>query len=276
MINSIAQTLRKTSFIKKNKLIRNLLKNMMYRYARIIYGEKREIKLASKFKIYLNSKFAFSNYENWGDNHNSGFNKLIELANNKKTVFDIGGHIGLTAIPLSKVIDKQGIVYVFEPSNNNRYYLNKHLEYNNIKNVKVIDKLLGNKPNKNIDFYELKDVSGTPSIVKVKDDFIKTTKEQITLDNFCEENHLVPELIKIDIEGAEIYALEGSIKTIKTYKPEIILSFHPKHIEKLGKTKKDLFDILYELNYEILDCKSLRNVRESDLTLDEYYLRSIL
>ena len=275
MVNNLARSLRKLSFVKTNKTVKFFLKKISLILSKIIYGEKKQVKIANKYEFYLDSIFAFSNYENWGNEHNSGFEKLVELSKDKNVVFDIGGHVGLCALPMSQNISKNGKVYTFEPSNLNRTYLKRHLEFNDVANVKVIDKLLGDKKTDDVEFYELKDVSGTPSIVNIKSNFIQTTKSQTTLDLFCSENALVPDLIKIDVEGAEFFVLEGSRKTLTKYHPDIMLSLHPKHLEKLGRSVEEIFDICDELGYKLVDCIAGEKIKKQKLPLSEFLMTKL-
>lgn len=47
-----------------------------------------------------------------------------------------------------------------------------------------------------------------------------------TIDDYCVENNIVPDLIKMDIEGAEPYALEGGKKTIIQHRPKLQISIY--------------------------------------------------
>lgn len=40
-----------------------------------------------------------------------------------------------------------------------------------------------------------------------------------TMDKFCCNNNIMPDFIKMDIEGAEMPALEGGMKTIQECRP---------------------------------------------------------
>lgn len=51
---------------------------------------------------------------------------------------------------------------------------------------------------------------------------VKTT----TIDEFCEENGIRPDGIKIDVEGAEGLVIEGCQSVIKKYSPWVLLEFH--------------------------------------------------
>ncbi|WP_455756647.1 FkbM family methyltransferase [Sulfurimonas sp.] len=274
MFNNVVSYLRKTAFLKKSKFINNSLKKSSLIIARIIYGSKKKVKIANKYELYLDSCFAFSNYENWGQEHNACFDKLIELSKRNKVIFDIGGHIGLCALPMAKVTSKESKLYTFEPSNLNRYYLKKHIEINNLENIEIVEDLLGDSNKEKVDFFEMKDVSGTPSIVNVKDNFVKTYKKQITLDSFCKEQNLRPDLLKIDVEGAEYFVLNGASEIIKECKPDIVLSLHPKHLKKLNIDLNFLFEFAEDNGYKIYNCNSVNNIvtKNDSLLFDEYYL----
>lgn len=275
MLRSSAAQLRKLSFIKQNKVVNNFLKTISLKLSKILYGDKKLVAIAGKYKFYLDSDFAFANYESWGEKHNGGFEKLIEVSKDKKVIFDIGGHIGLCALPMSTNISQESVIYSFEPSNRNRYYLQKHIELNDISNIYVIDSLLGDTNKENVEFFELNDVSGTPSIVNIKEGFQKVLKKQVTLDSFCEDNRLIPDLLKIDVEGAEFFVLNGGTKIIKMYKPDIVLSLHPKHLNKLGLDMNYLFEFCDKYKYEIFNCSDMKRViKGNDLLFDEYYLKA--
>ena len=94
--------------------------------------------------------------------------------------------------------------------------------------------------------------------------------ETITIDDYCKENDIKPDLIKMDIEGAELLALKGGIKTIKKHRPQLAISIYhcdsdfisiPKYLNenlenycfKLGHYSPDINEtILYALPNEIL------------------------
>ncbi len=48
----------------------------------------------------------------------------------------------------------------------------------------------------------------------------------MTMDKFCEEREIFPDFIKMDIEGAELSALKGGIKTIEKFRPQLAISIY--------------------------------------------------
>lgn len=103
----------------------------------------------------------------------------------------------------------------------NNIELNKELH----NNIILQDMLLWNKDTF-IDFEEAGTVgssakwfSGSANVVK---------KQAITIDSWVKNNNINRlDLIKMDIEGAEIEAVEGCVETMKTLKPNFaIASYH--------------------------------------------------
>ena len=192
----------------------------------------------------------FSNYEMWGRNHNDGFGRLLEICREKQTVLDIGAHIGLCALPVSKIIHGSGTVIAFEPGDANFRYLQRHIQFNQAQNIEAFPFLVGEESRDEVPFYESPAPTGMNSIVRYKElasaDWV--TRKQVCLDDFCREHQIAPEVIKIDVEGAEIGVLRGMRETLKTCRPSIILSVHPRHLELLGESEDILLDTLKELN----------------------------
>ena len=201
----------KLSFLKKNIYFKKFLKILAKLFSKIIYGKYKKVSIINKFDFLMDSIFAFSNFENFHKNHNKGFEKLLEISNNTNVAFDIGAHIGLCTLPLSKITKK---VISFEASPTNLKYLNSHININQTSNVTIIPCLVGEKNADYIDFFDAKDGSGIPSIVNIK--FKKKNMtinhiklKQLSLDSFIKETSIFPEIVKIDVEGSEFNVLDA-------------------------------------------------------------------
>jgi FkbM family methyltransferase len=260
-----------TKLFQKNPSISRSLKKVVSIFLQIVTFNRGLTKVISGMKYKFDYNFWVADYSNWGGDHNSGFKSLLDFSENKMVVFDIGAHIGLCSMPLSNIIDPQGMVYAFEPSLTNRKYLNSNIKYNKIENIIVIPSLVGDKSKDNIEFFESLSVSGMNSVVNYKKSNLYKSflKEQVSLDDFCHDNDLAPDVIKIDVEGAEIDVLLGANKIIEKCKPIIILSAHPRHLKLLGKTVDDLIRVIYSLNYKIFDSDK---VEVDNMSLNEYIL----
>ena len=228
---------------------------------------KQNISLYGPYKIHC--FFAFSNFKTWGLEKGSIFPLMIKKCKNKKCIFDIGAHIGLTTLPIVSNASKSCKIFSFEPSTSNYNFLKKHLIKNKILNVKIINKLVGKNNKKNISFYESNKPTGMNSIINFKKNFLLKKKDQICIDSFVKRNQIKPDLIKIDAEGAEIFILEGGVKTLKKYKPDIFLSVHKKHFKMLNTNEKRLLKIIRRIGYKI---KDVHGNFSGTFSSKEYYL----
>lgn len=213
--------------------------------------------VTKNFKFQLHARFAFSNFKNWGNKHNDFFPIYLKLSESSKCFFDVGAHIGIVSLAVSKSISSKGKIFAFEASKLNIDFLKYHIESNNIKNIKVINKLVTSTVKKDQSFFESNEVSGMNSVISINEKQITQKKnvQSTTLDEFCEIKKIYPDILKVDIEGSEIDMLIGAKGIIKKMKPLIFLSYHPFHIKKLGYDKSIIFDILRELDYKIYDSK---------------------
>ncbi len=148
---------------------------------------------------------------------------LIE-PNQGDVVIDAGAFCGETSLWFSKLVGDTGKVYAFEPFPKNISLLRDNIS-NNIgtDNVKIVTKGLYNRTRE----YNMAGIGAVATIVK--QDIEKGHIQFTTLDDFVESEHLGKvDFIKMDIEGSETEALEGSIKTIKRFRPRLAISIYHK------------------------------------------------
>jgi len=218
----------------------------------------------------LNGLFAFSDFEHWGRGHNEGFVPCIEACRGKTCVIDIGAHIGLVALPAASVVAAMGRVVCFEPAEANRRLLVEHAALNSLANVEVVPWLVGAEVRDAVPFYEMDEPTGMNTlVVRESGGYGRTTRRQVTLDAFCAERGLRPDVVKIDVEGAELGVLRGAGQTIRRARPVIFLSVHPREIAALGESLDALSALIAGLEYE---CRDVQGRVPSRLEAREYVL----
>ena len=260
-------------FIKNNPVLRKSLRRAGVYISRKLYPKGVIKNIGGVGYFLMSPEFTFYNFKEWGCGKNNGFHKLIELAKGKSVAFDVGAHIGVCSLTLSRVLEDGGACYAFEPAEANRKYLKAHLKMNNNDIVKVIPFLVGDKCDDCVEFYETSSDSGMNSLCQPENKgscYNKIVKEQITLDSFVEKNGCIPELIKIDVEGAEISVLRGAKAVLRKYHPEIIISVHLKHLRILGYSVVDLMEVIHELDYQMYNIDGSQV--SGKLQSREYYL----
>ena len=220
-------------------------------------------------------EFSFSDFKNWGGAQNKGFRYCVEACRGKTCVFDVGAHIGLVSLPAASVLAAEGRLYAFEPAQANARILRQHVTLNKRNNVEVVEALVGEHDRDSVAFFESAGPHGQNSIV-LKDkrtlasewgEYTETTRRQISLDSYCGQKGLRPEVIKIDVEGAEVGVLRGARATIMSFRPLIILSVHPREIALAGESLGTLRSILEELEYDVRD---VSGQPVAEFRLDEY------
>jgi len=185
---------------------------------------------------------------------------LRELIKNGDTIFDIGGHHGLMAIISAIATGKNGTVITFEPNPYARQYLGNHLVLNNIHNIIVEDIALSDKDGM-VEFYIQKgEVTWNSTIIRdFSSHFIykeSITVRTTTLDNYVTQSNVVPNVIKIDVEGSEFLILNGSEKTLCEYRPVLIMEFNPVSANAAGYAVSDYVDLLRKKSYKLFVLKS--------------------
>jgi FkbM family methyltransferase len=153
------------------------------------------------------------------------FSEGLILSGHRRLMIDAGANAGRWAIPASRFYDK---IMAFEPLPQTAGLLRRNLKLNHIMNVEVIEKALADKIGE-ATFYlyaghEMNSL--LPEHISFSRDqeraFGKTVVETTTIDSF----DVSPDLIKIDVEGAEREVLKGAEKTIRRCHPVLLIEVH--------------------------------------------------
>jgi len=218
----------------------------------------------------IHSKFIFSDFESWGNGHNACFNRLLNACQGRQCVLDIGAHIGLYTLPISSVIASNGLVHAFEPAEANIIFLNRHVELNNLRNVVLVKKLLWDEDDATLSFEESKDVSGINRIIKSGSGMLFCGQQITTVDRYSVDQNIVPEIIKIDVEGAELNVLRGARETLMRCNPLLCLSVHSKELEDIGSSATELWNYIDDLNYCVFSPQGVQITERSNFKSGEY------
>ena len=183
-------------------------------------------------------------------------------------VYDIGAHIGYTTLLFAHFLDSTGIVHAFEILPSTADYMLKTVKANNIRNITV--HVVGLGAEEKIFVLPVGNTGMTSILEKPQEGQKCEPCKVVTLDTYMNENGLpLPNLIKIDIEGAEIECLMGSTKLINKCRPTMIIAFHSKKLLRQG------YELLRSLDYNIYD--KLGSLSERSITeFNESFNDSIL
>ncbi len=184
------------------------------------------------------------------DTYEPDFSALLDrLARPGMIVLDIGAHVGLHTLRLARRAGSAGRIVAVEPSPANAALLKTHLAWNGFANVEVVEAAVGQRPGE-IEFACLSDALDPGSFANSLAYDIGGSRVKVrvtTIDDLCRD--LVPDLIKIDIEGAEMQAIIGGRQTLLRHHPLLLVAIHPEAMASLGATPAQLIDALAALGY---------------------------
>lgn len=174
-------------------------------------------------------------------------------------VFDLGGHVGFYTLLASELVGSNGKVFVFEPVPQNLFYLKEHLRINHVKNVAVIEAAVTDKSG--VSLFNEGSTSSMGHIVATNG---KLQVRAVALDDLISTGEIpTPDYVKIDIEGAEAFALSGAKFMMAKSHPTIFLATHGSYIHQ------ECCRLLRSLDYELQPIDGM-NLEQSSEILATY------
>ena len=141
-------------------------------------------------------------------------------------IIDCGACWGDSTIEFATSIKNEGKVFAYEFIPKNKEILQKNINLNpSLSNrIELVDHAVWSKSNLDVYYKDCGPGSRVQLDVFSEHDGKTST---LTIDDLVELKCLPKvDLIKMDIEGAEPYALEGAVKTIKKYRPNLAISIY--------------------------------------------------
>lgn len=152
--------------------------------------------------------------------------KIIEqVVRSEWVAIDVGAHVGYHTLLLAKQVGPAGKVIAFEPLAENCKVLEENVRLNGYANIVVENKAVVDR-------------SGHVVMVRKNDDPLTCTASvarglgakvgAVSLDDYFAQfpNHRRVAFIKMDIEGAEVAALEGMTRLLGNDRPILLIEIH--------------------------------------------------
>jgi FkbM family methyltransferase len=143
-------------------------------------------------------------------------------------VLDVGSNLGYYVLLAARAVGPTGRVLGFEPARDVYAILERNVARSGLANIRVFPWAISNR-SKAIEFYgseipswgslirEQNLLQADPTIVPAK-------KLDELLDEFP---RFRPTVLRMDVEGGELMALEGAQHLLREYKPRIFVEIHP-------------------------------------------------
>jgi FkbM family methyltransferase len=158
-------------------------------------------------------------------------------------VFDVGANIGKYTFRLAELVKNNGVVMAFEPLPKNYRAIEQGIKTNYCTNIRLTKTAVWNR-NCTLNFFigdesaqsSLKENAGVGHIAVNAEKIDTITKNQGL-------SHV--DWIKIDVEGAELEALQGAEQVLRTFKPKVM-------VEVRKENEQKVFQFLKNVGYEYL------------------------
>jgi FkbM family methyltransferase len=194
-------------------------------------------------------------------------NFLINFLKPGNTFLDIGAHVGYYSMLASHLVDINGKVYSLEPTPRTFHSLQLNSQLAKNKNVFPFNLAALDKKT-TIDFLDYGPKYSAFNTFENRQEnnytFLHKEEKHISvpttdIDNFCQENNVTPEFIKIDAEGAEYKILQGMKYTLTSIRP--LISIEITFEKEWEQNKNTSIAILEENNYQIFEADLNGNLK---------------
>jgi FkbM family methyltransferase len=160
------------------------------------------------------------------------------------TVLEAGGHMGYVTLQAARAVGPSGRVVTFEPNPRTVPVIKRNLEANGLADrVTVVQLALGDAAGRHA-FY-LSGGGDTSSLHRPDGETELVNVEVTTVDEWLGVDTSV-DVVKLDIEGAEVAALRGMERTLRAAAPGLVVfaECNPDMLERAGSSRDELLAIL--------------------------------
>ncbi len=237
----------------------------MYRLAQRLflfmrYGNSKKLHIGDlKVKFWTKdevSKRIFNDKYWFGELHEKEVTlHMIDSVRNCRCLVDVGANLGFYSVLWAKLTEKcGGVVHAIEMDGDNLNRLKKTVRLNNIANIVPHQLAIGHR-NGMAEYYLRGSALNSLKVGDSCSSFGKARVEMSTLDAFTKRNGLDPDVVKIDVEGAEFLVLSGMKRLLQKDNLKVYCEIHlHKGIGSLcsfGHTVKDLFELFRKNGFQM-------------------------
>ncbi len=146
---------------------------------------------------------------------------LRDLIKPGDTCLDVGAFQGDLTLMMSRLVGPKGQIVTFEANPLILERLTNNCISNFLTNVFLIHGAVWHKSDEWLQFFN----NGAASRIDIKstekiEDLFRV--KSISLDDFLASNKMIPDVVKMDIEGAEKHALRGFANNLELHKPHLV------------------------------------------------------
>jgi FkbM family methyltransferase len=165
-----------------------------------------------------------------------------------------GANIGLMTLVAAAQVGPSGTVIAFEPSSQTRRLLSRNVQLNGFDWVRIQPEALDSGPGERKFVARTGDAAGLSSFAPAE----ATANDDVELVHTVSLDEALAAvdmkrlaIIKLDLEGAELTALRGSLRVLATAEPDLIIEVEEPHLRRQGGSAREVLDLIKAQGYAI-------------------------
>ena len=217
---------------------------------------------------------------NFGDYESQDAKFLYEIISDGDTILDIGANIGWYSMSFAKK-KPSSIIHAFEPLPETFSSLISNVNINHMSNI-ICNNFGFSNEAKTLTFYTSAHTSVSNSAINITEDlFAKEVKCVVTtMDSYVSSNNITVDIIKCDVEGAELLVYQGGEKTISKNLPIVFTEMLRKWAAKFGYHPNDIIAFFSKFGYrcfttsenQIFNLSPISSVSNSTVKTNFFFL----
>ncbi|MBI3317763.1 MAG: FkbM family methyltransferase [Candidatus Omnitrophica bacterium] len=202
----------------------SLLLRLRWRLARALVPRRRVKTRGLELTLPCDNWMTYYRWKSYNAKEPETLDWIDRGMANGGTLFDIGANIGLYAL-YAALRHPNARIVAFEPEYSNLHLLRDNILHNSLQDrVEAFSLALSNQTG--LSFLHVQDATpGSALHTESQAPLTQTLTHRpvlfregvgtITLDEFCKKRGLIPQLIKLDVDGTEPAILEGASETLR-------------------------------------------------------------
>jgi FkbM family methyltransferase len=170
------------------------------------------------------------------------------------TFLDAGANEGVYTVFAAQRLGAEGTVWAFEPSQREVQRLAGNLDLNNLS-VRIFPVALADQAGQvemTLAGYGHEGQNTMGKVIYEIEEGGRETVPVVRLDDVVRENQLARlDLIKIDVEGAELRVIQGATATLSRHRPLLLFEASDSALRQQGASREQLLHYLRTLEYEL-------------------------
>jgi len=162
-----------------------------------------------------------------------------------QTFFDVGANAGFFTLVAAKLVGLAGRCVAFDPAPDNDRSIREQVELNALSNCVSVQKAVGAKAGR-ATFAFSAPGSAMGHLGSAANGEHSLEVQVISLDEAA-KLYGRPDFIKLDVEGADIEAMQGAAELLRDAKPRWLIELHGEECQR------EVGRMLVEANYKIFD-----------------------